>query len=133
MKVLRLVLYPVGLLALLLLLESSVGYAVRPLHGNLRAVVALIAAGLVSTVMILAYRGIVRRFEHRSANELALDRSARSAPAGALLGALLFASVYAVLGSLGVARAPVYHGAQAGTAIACALSLIKPASEPQMR
>ncbi|MFZ1906288.1 MAG: hypothetical protein WAU56_12965, partial [Steroidobacteraceae bacterium] len=71
--------------------------------------------------MILAYRAEVRWLESRPADELGAARSAPLVLAGLLLGAALFAGVYAVLWSVGVV-AYAGPGSAAGAVTMAALA-----------
>ena len=61
----------------------------------------LLGALILSVAMIAAYRFLVRLLERRAANELQSSGAARALGSGVLVGAGLFALVYAILWALG--------------------------------
>ena len=67
----------------------------------LRDAARLLAALILAVVMIAAYRFLVRILEGRTADELESSGAARALVPGVLVGAGLFALVYAVLWPLG--------------------------------
>jgi uncharacterized protein len=94
-------------LVLLLLLQTGTRLIAHAVQGAAKTVVAVVLELIVCAVMILAYRAEVRWLESRPADELGAERSAPVVLAGLLLGAALFAGVYAVLWS---ARVVAYAG-----------------------
>ena len=68
---------------------------------SLRDATQVLAALLLSVVMIVAYRFLVRVLEQRTADELQRSGAVRGLAAGAGVGVGLFALVYAMLWALG--------------------------------
>jgi uncharacterized protein len=99
----RLVIFTVTLLALLVLLQMGARFLAHAVHGAARTVVAVVVELIVCAVMILVYRALVRWLERRPADELeGAPGGARLALFGVILGAALFAGVYAVLWGAGI-------------------------------
>jgi membrane protease YdiL (CAAX protease family) len=88
---------------------------VRLVHATpstLRDSARVLVALLLSVVMIAAYRFLVRVLERRTADELKSSGAVRALAPGVLVGAGLFALVYAILWALGA----VSFGGSAGFA-----------------
>jgi uncharacterized protein len=117
----RLIVMTITLLLLLLVLQSGARFLAHAVYGATRAAVAVLAELTVCAVMVLVYRGEVRWLERRAAEELGGAGSARLVLYGAILGAALFAGVYAVLSSAGVV-AYAGPGSAAGALTTAALS-----------
>lgn len=86
----------------------------------------MIGAALIgSLLLVLIYRGIIRWIEHRTATELGARSAVSHFIGGAIIGFVLFASVYAMLWAYG---AVTFHGWNTnvanGVAAAFVLSLL---------
>jgi len=89
----------------------------------LRDAARLLAALILSVVMIAAYRFLVRVLERRTADELKTSGAVRALAPGVLVGAGLFALVYAILWVLGAASSGGFGGlAGVGSAFANAIA-----------
>jgi membrane protease YdiL (CAAX protease family) len=77
------------------------GLLVHASPAALRDAAGLLAALILAVVMIVAYRSLVRVLEQRPADELQDSRALRELAPGVLVGAGLFALVYAILWALG--------------------------------
>jgi membrane protease YdiL (CAAX protease family) len=117
----RLIVFTVSLLVLLVLVQTGVRVLAHAVPGATRTPVAVVLELVVCAVMIVAYRAEVGWLERRPADELGAARSAPLLLSGLLLGAALFAGVYAVLWSAGVV-AYAGRGSVAGTVTLMALA-----------
>ena len=99
---------------------------VRLVHATpapLRDAMRLLAALILSVVMIAAYRFLVHVLEQRTANELQNSGAVRALAPGVLVGAGLFALVYAILWALGAVTVRGFGGfAGVGHAVAIAIA-----------
>jgi uncharacterized protein len=114
----RIALFAGGGLALLIGFQLLSQLVLRPVRGAARPIAILAVELLVCALMIAAYRWAVRRLERRRAEEIAWAGSLRLLIPGALLGAALFALVYAILWQMGVAH---YAGRGAAAGVLGAL------------
>jgi len=90
---------------------------------SLRDATQVLAALLLSVVMIVAYRFLVRVLEQRTAEELRNSTAVRGLVPGALVGAGLFVLVYVILWALGAVTFGGFDGlAGLGHALAIAIS-----------
>ena len=76
---------------------------------------ALIAAVVGAVVLVIGYRLLVRWTEHRAAGELGAARALPHFIGGALIGFVLFASVYAILWAYGAVK---FNGWNVSSALA---------------
>ena len=97
----QLVLLFVVLTAIDLACQWLGAHLVHAAPAPLRDAARLLAALILAVVMIAAYRFLVRILERRTADELESSGAVRALVPGVLVGAGLFALVYAVLWALG--------------------------------
>ena len=96
---------------------------VRAAPAVLRDAAGVLAALILSVVMIAAYRFLVRVLEQRTAEELRNSTAVRGLVPGALVGAGLFVLVYVILWALGAVTFGGFDGlAGLGHALAIAIS-----------
>jgi hypothetical protein len=100
----QLVLLFVALAAVDLACQILGALLVHNVPALLRDAARLGSALLLSAVMIVAYRWLVRSLERRSPDELGTPMAARWLALGATAGAGLLGVVYAILGALGGSR-----------------------------
>jgi CAAX protease family protein len=94
----------------------------------LRDAARLIAALVLSGVMIAAYRYLVRVLEQRTADELRMSSAARGLVPGVAVGAGLFALVYAILWALGAVTFGGFAGLD-GVGLALAIAIASAVGE----
>jgi membrane protease YdiL (CAAX protease family) len=107
------------------LLGSLLVHATPP---ALRDAARLLAALVLSVVMIAAYRVLVRVLERRKADELQSAGAVRALVPGVLLGAALFGLVYAILAALG-AMTLIGFGSFTGVGRALAIAIASAVGE----
>jgi hypothetical protein len=119
----QLVLLFVALAALDLACQLLGARLVHATPAPLRDAARLLAALILSVVMIAAYRFLVRVLEQRTADELRNSAALRALAPGVWVGAGLFALVYAILWALGAVTFRGYGGfAGVGNAVATAIA-----------
>jgi membrane protease YdiL (CAAX protease family) len=96
----QLLLLFVVLVAIDLACQFLGAHLVHAAPAPLRGAAQVLAALILSVVMIAAYRSLVRVLEQRTADELQASNAVRGLVPGVLVGAGLFALVYAILWAL---------------------------------
>lgn len=123
---LRLPVFGIGLLLLLILLQSVMHLFSKAVPEGLRPSFWMMAEITVGLIMLAAYRFGVSRYEQRKVAELSGNRCGARITLGIALGALMFTSVLLMLWAVGVAGDIEYQGiahvwAELGSAIAAAI------------
>jgi len=119
----QLVLLFVVLVAIDLACQFFAAHLVHAAPPALRDAAQVLAALMLSVVMIAAYRFLVRVLEQRPAAELQDSTAVRGLVPGVLVGAGLFALVYAILWALGAVTFGGFAGlAGLGHALAIAIA-----------
>jgi uncharacterized protein len=120
---LRLVVFFFGLIFVYAGSQFAIFYLAKHPIGLPKDIISLVAGFVAFIVMIAAYRLAIRWTERRSAGELGAKGALSLFAGGALIGVLLFCTVYAVLWSYGVAT---FKGAgnTDGLALALTMSLL---------
>jgi uncharacterized protein len=93
----RILLFGALLLAALIGLQIGISFVAHQIPRPVRPLWSLPAELLYGALMLWVYCTLVRYFERREVQELARRGAARRVAAGALLGAVLFSIVYAVM------------------------------------
>lgn len=119
----QLVLLFVVLAALDLACQLLGARLVQHVPAPVRDAARLASALFLSAVMIAAYRALVRALEQRAPHELGTAQAARGLALGAMAGAALFVSVYAILEALGAVAFQGFGGLSGlGRALAIAIA-----------